>query len=473
MLDGRVLVCLLAVTLSSQAAEVVGWKAPLAWVSRNLPTQGAGLERKLTAPEPSVFFLPGDELVDVGVAELPGQAAALDWMVWNARSGMLVAKGEIDNLSRLEEVLGLDQMPNQCRIVVELFDVAPGGGPPGGVPALGLSAVARSGVALTASTQGAAGELKFEAGPISEADGTAISLPLQVSGRRAEGAALEAATLLYLSAGQPLWMARDFEGGKGIDIVVTGFVELIDGTPLPQARWIQSGKEMLPLTAQRRPERRALGDSGFLMIRHFSASELHPGITQPADPFEIVAEQPSDPLEGLKLVATPEPLRSILPQSMLDMQPWVGALLAASGVAERPRFAGFDPLRQQLAVWFPTLDGADIFSQFFNNGCHTSEMIAATIEGRGVSRIVGRTGCKLSLARLDDHAKPLRTLTVEPSLGPSQTIIDVRLDYRNEKDASLTTSFAVAAGEPLEVALGSQAGEKSTLRVRMDVLGAP
>jgi|GEM_PF-4716517 len=473
MIAGKALACFLAAALSSQAGEVVGWKAPLAWVARDLPAQGAGLEGKLTPPEPSVFFLPSDELMELRFAELFGQALALDWVVWNARSGMLVAKGEIDNLSRLEELLKLNQMPSQCRIVVELFDVPPGGGPPGGKLALGLSAFGRSGTVLTASTQGATGELKFEAGPISGPSGTSISLPLQVSGRRAGGTTLEATTLLHLSAGQPWWVAHDFEGTKGLDVVVTGFVELIDGTALQQTRWIQSGKEMLPLAAQLRPELRALGEAGFLVVRPFSPSDLGPDPAQPADPFAKVPEETNGPLESLKVVSTPEPLRSMLPHRMMDMHDWAGALMVDLKLDESPRFAAFDPLRQQLVVWFATLADADIFSQLFRDGCQTNEMIAATIDGRGQSRIVGKNGCKLYLARLDEHAKPLRALTVEPTLASTVGIIDLRLHYSNEKDASLSTLVTAAAGEPLELALGNQAGERSSLRICLEVLGKP
>lgn len=135
----NVLVLWLMVAVA-HGAEVVGWRVPLDWLISPWAQEDAttGLE---APPESSAFFEKGDRLVDVRAAlnkVLPYQNANAidpfskpgeqvgptfkgDWVLWNERSRMLVAKGDWENLGHIEGLVRSRNMPVSIRCEVEFI----------------------------------------------------------------------------------------------------------------------------------------------------------------------------------------------------------------------------------------------------------------------------------------------------------------------------------------------------------------
>lgn len=125
------MILLWAGTLVGQAAEIVAWKVPLNRYTSENPLS-PNIQRCKAAPEASPFFKEGDELWDLKNAKPDApddQKLSLDWLVWNASSGQLVAKGHWVDISRLDEFLGPYHLPQHCRLTVNVCEVAEDGSP--------------------------------------------------------------------------------------------------------------------------------------------------------------------------------------------------------------------------------------------------------------------------------------------------------------------------------------------------------
>ena len=107
------------------AAEIVAWKVPLnrfAW--GGLETEGVA--RLKSAPEESPFFTDGDELWDlkgIAIENSEGVKVAPEWVVWNAGTGRLVAKGDWAKITAIHEMLRIDQLASHCRLKLSLVPV--------------------------------------------------------------------------------------------------------------------------------------------------------------------------------------------------------------------------------------------------------------------------------------------------------------------------------------------------------------
>lgn len=118
------LICavLLLSAAAVHASMTAAWKVPVELYA-SLSEEGS---RKLTAPPgASAFFHPGDELWDIAEQVMWHSPASLhdregkpepwpgEWLVWNARSGMIVARGSEIDLLLLDQTLDvLEKSPS-------------------------------------------------------------------------------------------------------------------------------------------------------------------------------------------------------------------------------------------------------------------------------------------------------------------------------------------------------------------------
>lgn len=354
----------LLMALACEAAEIVSWKVPLsryAW--------GAEVEKKVrlkSSPEPSPFFKDGDELWDLKNVPVTGHAAdetdgivpsrdtrlktdpPLDWVVWNARSARLVVKGDWNAIWQLHYQLGIEQLPKQCRLTAAVFEVPADTSPVSekSVPAVFLSCVSRSGQEVEAVRQQEEKMFRVKGTADIRDDNRFVYLQLELSCALPGHPGMDLKTALAFQPGKPLWVARDFDGNKGLDLRVSTTIELTDGTPVAEVFLIQQGDTAMPIVVDRREmKRHRVGDKGWLAVQWMdpqSLSAMEPsGVA--VDPF--AEPPPKDRPEK----PVPEVLKPWFNRPVLDLR----ELMKKSGVVEADftGFVGYDPLTQRVFLF--------------------------------------------------------------------------------------------------------------------------
>ena len=228
------------------AAEIVAWKVPLNYFAWNgLETKG--IVRCEAAPEASPFFKEGDELwalKDVSVNRRIETAPSLEWAIWNASSRTLVTKSDWNGIWHLHRQLRMDRLPKRCRLILEVFDVPSDGSPLSDTisPLAVLSWVVRPGMKFEASHQLEDKAIVANGSSVIGENSDLVELVLKTSCVLPNQPRLDLATSITLRSGDPMWIARDYDGNKGLDLRLTGSIELVDGTPSSEAIRIQKGQ---------------------------------------------------------------------------------------------------------------------------------------------------------------------------------------------------------------------------------------
>ena len=487
----------LLMAFACEAAEIVSWKVPLsryAW--------GREAEKKVrlkSAPEPSPFFNDGDELWDLknipatqDPAEtdpLPAEDVRLktdpplDWVVWNARSGRLVVKGDWNAIWQLHYQLQIDQLPRQCRITTEVFEVPADGAPPTekAVPAAFLSSVSRPGQEVEAVRQQEGKMIHMKGTADIRDDSRFMDLKLELSCALPGQPGISLKTAFTCQPGKPLWVARDFDGNKGLDLRVSAAIELIDGTPADEIFLTQQGDVATPLIVDRAEmKRHRIGDKDWLAALWMEPQSILDMITpessenRSTDPF---SEPPPRDVSERPLpagVPVPEILKPWFSHPVLDLREF----MKSSGVvdADFTGFAGYDLLSRRIFLF--SNDGLELdkFEQLFSGGCNLSpRRVVVTLDGNGQSRLVTRSGVLSRLVRQGGDSKIIRSVEIEPTVG-SDDLIDIRLEAVDNTKATpgelLKSAVLLRSGEPLAVFVGSAPdGKESSLRIKAEIQG--
>ncbi|HEX7262331.1 MAG TPA: hypothetical protein VF258_10990 [Luteolibacter sp.] len=486
----------LLVALGCEAGEIVSWKVPLsryAW--------GEGAQKKVrlkSAPEPSPFFKEGDELWDLkNIPAMQDPATndsrpqqdvrlktdpPLDWVVWNARSGRLVVKGEWNAIRQLHDHLQIDQLPKQSRFTTEVFEVPADGSAltEKSVPAALLSCVSKSGQELDAVHQ-QEGKMIHVKGTVELGEENRfVSLQLELSCALPGHPRMDLKTGFTCQPGKPLWVARDFDGGKGLDLRVSATTELTDGTPLAEVFLIQHGDTATPMAVDRTEEKRhRVGDKGWLAVQWMGEQYLLDMITPESskgssvDPF--AESPPRDRSERPVLAGVPVPqvLKPWFRQPVLNLREF----MKNSGIvsADFTGFAGYDRFAKRIFLFSNDLMELDKFEALLSVCCKLSPRVAVvTLDGNGQTRLVTGSGGVARLVRQGGDQKNIRSLEIEPTIGESG-LIDIRVDVVDNTRATpgeaLKSAVILRSGEPLALFVGSGAdGRESSLRMKTEIL---
>lgn len=494
------LISMVLIPLVGPAAEIVAWKVPLSrFVGRGLDEKG--IVRCKSAPEASPFFKEGDELWDLkGVlldgGSLPDSENAfvdvlaittppLEWAIWNASLGRLVTKSEWSGIWQLNQRLGMNKLPTQCRITAEVFEVRADGSllPTNTVPAAVLSCVARSRRDFETSRQNEAGEIRVQ-GQASIGEGTSfVDMVVEVDCALRNQRRMIFKTGITLRSDTPLWVARDFDGEKGLDVRISCSIELVDGTPARDAVLIQKADIAAPVVVDRKEmERHRVGDKGWLAIQWMDPRELlafDTGNVLPdaasADPFSEKDPKNIRELVRLSEVRPPDVLKTWFERPVWDLRD----LMKKSGVDSEgdTDFTGYDPSAQRVFRFSNDEGGLDKFEELLSPGCNLPpRMVAVTFEGKGLTKMVTRSGRQSRLERSGDEREMSRSFQIEPTIGESADMVEVHLDYRDEshekQKRSVKTAVTSAVGPYLEVATGSpEGGSKTSLRMKTEIIG--
>lgn len=487
----------LLMALVCDAAEIVSWKVPLSRYAWGVEAEKKG--RLKSAPEPSPFFKDGDELWDLkGIPATEDHAATdplppqdvllktdppLDWVVWNARSGRLVVKGDWNAIWQLHYQLRIDQLPKQCRLTTEVFEVPADGSPltEKSVPAAFLSGVSRPGQEVEAARQQEGIMIHMKGTANIRDDSRFVDLQLELSCALPGHPGMDLKTAFTCQPGKPLWVARDFDGNKGLDLRVSAAIELIDGTPADEIFLIQEGDAAIPLVVERAElKRHRIGDKHWLAALWMEPQSVLDMITpessemRSADPF---AEPPPRDVSARPILAgvsVPEILKPWFSHPVLDLR----ELMKNSGVvsAEFTGFAGYDLLSRRIFIF--SNDGLELdkFEQLFSGGYNRSpRSVVVTLDGNGQTRLVTRSGVLSRLDRKGDEQKVIRSLEIEPTFG-SDDLIDIRLETVDNTKATsgelLKSAVRLKSGEPLDLLVGSAPdGKETSLRIKAEIQG--
>ncbi len=481
----RVCFLWLVIAMACPAAQIVAWKVPVS----SFPTFGIGIPespRLERPPEASAFFSEGDELKDVTPATKPqegkppfnvlsGTNPPLEWAVWNATTGMLVTKSDWGGAWQLHELLGIAELPRQCRHLAEVFEVPPDGSPLAGTAKASatLSWISKHGLTAKAEIRGETGWIKIEGSSTLDEATPIITTDLKLNCSLGDLPSLNLQILFGTSSGESVWTARDFDGTRGMDVRITSVVELADGTPFSEAVWIQNGKEKLPLSANYREliqettaEGRSLMTLNFEPKAFFTSADPSEGNPVPADPFAETGE------EKLDLTALNFPLSQAPPEIQrwiqgpiwdLRKHPWVNFLHL-----DETDFIGYSLLQQRVFAISRDRNLTGEMISLFGSCYNLPSRVIATFDGQGQTRIVSSSGRLAHLDRKDPSGKIIRVLDLEPTIGDS--VLDVRIDFRDGPEdktlRAVQTRTSANAGRPLEILSGS-AGGKDVLPFRL------
>ncbi len=479
---------LLALTLlAGQAADIVAWKVPMSrYASGDWQTEGA--VRLRSAPEESPFFKDGDELWNlngIDVEHKEGEKKA-EWVVWNASTGRLVAKGDWAQITTIHERLRIDEMAKHCRVKLSLVPVADASEIPGhdSKAVAAVSVVSRSGQKATASWSGGGYDVSVETEvTIGESD-QIVDLRLVWNSKSADQPGFQVNTALTMRSVEPIWVARDFDGIRGFDLIASAVLETVDGTPVGGRMLIQNGKRTESLMSPpgfTLSKTEAVGDSGWLtriILTPRTLGEIlsignTPSQTDPfAEPNPVVRN--FIPVGGS--MKPPEVLKALLDHEVLDARAWLGKC----GIdVKDDEFLGYDPLREMLYFYSPHPSSSDLLVALFStlDGQSPPHVIVTSSEGKGQSRLIAKAGQKASIFREVGDKEPFRSFEIEPTLGETEDIVDLRFFYENKtdtKESCVVNSMAtLQVGEWLEVASGTLGDGKSIpLRLKAEVYRA-
>ncbi len=254
------IVLLLLVPLARAAEMTVAWSVPLDYVApsqkswRNIPK----LEQP---PGQSAFFHPGDELWDLSrgfmgmrvedgsehEAGLDPSLARLDpadlkgfrkwpgkWLVWNARSGMLVARGSETDILMTEELMNFANLPVILRTKLELLS-----GPEGKLRTVAVGT--QGGELATAEAEG----LKMEIAPLDGGHSGHGEARLKAAWE-VNGGPWSLDTVFTVHFGERIRIATHGRGEEHWELFATLTREFFHGVPVSESRLRETVKGIEP-----------------------------------------------------------------------------------------------------------------------------------------------------------------------------------------------------------------------------------
>ncbi|WAC17782.1 hypothetical protein OVA24_11060 [Luteolibacter sp. SL250] len=400
-----------------RAAEVVAWKAPLErYVTGGV--EGKGVAKLGNAPEESIFFRPQDELWDLSKVDAPDvRDAALDWLVWNATSGRVVAKGSKSAMRRLHQRMVVWEMPFRVRLLYEIFPaVAEREFSGRGEPVASCTVAQENGSRARNDGQTGKGKLQVEAEVWGRGESvvTLHSFNLRFVPEGGQGITVDTAVTLH--SGVPTWVAGDWNGKSGHDLRITATIMLEDGTPRAEMvlREHRGDTERInfnpaetkwPIPAAR----------GYFVSRWAPAGDVIPTLTgRPLeDPFSTTGKQAEENMERVPKVPPPPLLEPLVYGSLVNLDATLRKHMG--GVAEG-EFGGYDPLAELAVFHSGSRARAEEFAAIFEAFVtpHPPNVMCI-LDGPQRVALMGKPGLRLYLSRAEG-GQVISSTHFEPNL---------------------------------------------------------
>lgn len=244
----RLLLVFMFAAGAGHAKMTVAWMMPVEIAELHFPDLPPPLEKH---PGNSAFFQPGDKLFDVSgsvnlglrleagdnKSSVPAETGWRgDWIVWNSRSGMIVAHGSWNDIQTAEDVGGFGSLiPMVVRTQVELTNVH---------GTRNLSFISRSGEKSAFEFEGLKAVAEIHA---SERIGAVIDNRVEITWSAKAGEAPWAiSTAVSCRDGHRINLARHGQDDHKWNLTMVTTRESTDGTPWLELRSIESPNGVVP-----------------------------------------------------------------------------------------------------------------------------------------------------------------------------------------------------------------------------------
>lgn len=463
------MILLLAFSGVGRAEVTAAWKVP---IESRIPDHETDKKvRKLDKPPgESAFFEAGDELWDVSEAfawQFAAEAREMEdpfaepnaepikvawkgeWLVWNARSQMFIARGTWSQIVFAQEVLGFEDQPIVLR---SKFDIE--GGQDGEESKPGsnrsISLVSRSAEKARAALDGLEVEVEttaFGSIGISEA-ACQFSWPTaEKDGRWEVKAAVTVREELRTR------LARQGTGPDSWEAWLTVSRELLDGTPIGQGRLIETTEGIEPWKFPepgRKEFRKLLGPNRELgiypvpedLLSKLTGAEAVINLPDLEAPPEL-----AEWVRGL-LIDISKPLRE----------------LSVKIDSSAGHIAGFDPRSKKLVILANPIH-QDIVEQIFLNLTDYSpvNLWIETNSESGAWGLASRSGDRAWISRRIGDMTDL-LFEIEPTLGGNEKIMDLRYKFNvvtgDQALGKIESATTLHTGKAARVATYSEEGMK-------------
>jgi hypothetical protein len=485
--------CLLFLSCNALAfsAEILAWKTPLSLIT----SEGVNDSRVIRLekpPEASPFFGAKDELWDIALVFSRSDRALSDppeWIVWNATSGRIVTKVSWMAFLELQHKWDFNIPPVQCRVKIDVYEVAADGAPPdrSKLPKHSLSVITRSGEKTISAYSENEANISLECEACLSEDNSLVDLRTLISVSMPDGLASKFDTSVSLMTGSPLWLARAYDGKNGVDIMVTATPELVDGTPYAELVMRQEGNNIMPFPGDMRNRKSGnieIGDNYSLIWQPIPIDRLlsYIGVAEPeqdshTDPFGPVGanEKERNMLDKFKLktLTAPDVIAPHIQGSVVDL----GDYFKATGIhVPKGDLIGYDCKNQRVFIYSSDSGELDKFQSFFMLFEHqTPTSLVITVRDKGELRLMSRSGIKATIESTNSKSKQTRFFHVEPTLGENLTYVDARFTYQDKIGEqlinSIDSSATLEAGKPLKISEKNKVdGSKEAMEMKVEIL---
>lgn len=457
----RIIAAILSLLLAPLAhcAMTVGWKVPVDLIAGDLATNEKA-HKLAKPPGASAFFQPGDELWDISAAVMgrtgyraPDPEAAGkekwpgEWLVWNARSGMIIARGSRADILSAQSAIQVEEQPKVVRTKLELIRGTAG-------KKDSISVVGRSGEQATMESA----PWRIEAAPTLDSSNDLIDEQLKLTWSDG-GMQWELSTAVTSHLGERIRIACQGSGEQRWELFLSAQGEYPNGVSLPEVRWQESpdGLACWPIPPG--------GDRPY---------------SKTPEGFEIgVYRVPPNFLDqvrgGDEKVELPEiEVPSTMAEAMRGKVVDLYETFRKKGVAMVPgSFAGFDPKGSRVIFTGTQADQA-LVESLLDGGCGPCWSPALWVEtdpasgGWGIACTPGGKG----FLHGSSGEKELG-FEIEATIGNNNTVIDVRysidLVEKLESRGNVTSSATLHSCIPQVIAsrtLPGQDEQKVTLTAR-------
>lgn len=463
------LASLVSLSLSAVAAtaETFAWKAPVT----NLAYEGMetpGISRLEKPPEKSVFFSEGDILWDLKAilpAKFKDSNATPKWIIWNETTEGIVANGTLLSIYMLHRHLGIADLPTHSRHRIDFFRITSNTNPPdfSKNPDSSISAVCRNNQKFSTSTNEGETAIAVELGAVYHHDDDAIDTNFTITAKLLNTPTLEIKSAATFQEATPIWVARSFDGESGLDIVITTDILLSDGTPFSEATTREKAGKSLPvITKHKNWKTVRIGNAGWLVSAWLPIEQIIDRndankYNLEMDPFADTPPLAHTIPDGLTEVSAPKILSPHIDGAIWDSTDY----LKNTGISlSGDEFSGYDPITGRLFLYSTNLSKLDMFeSLMMGLHCCYPLNLAITSSGDYHMRLLARSGQKAVLKSTDTASNKSHEFEFEPTIGESDTFVDLRLLYEEKfgetVNQSLNTATTLVAGKAQEVWSGS------------------
>lgn len=441
----------LLLPLVATATETVAWRIPLDMVVSG-GISHPGISRADKVPGESKFFQPGDELWDLSkaikasmdirnydhevnpfepttphITRTEEESFEGEFVVWNARSESIVARGTPHQLGVVDQAIDLMSRPKQLKI--SLLSASEDAEQE-------LHLMVRSGEKGDIEEKGR----RLEVAATLAVDGSLVGVALTAT-IPVPGGHHEVNTAAILQPGVPIEIARWQLEDTTCKLSMAAETWMAWGVRLNEVRRIEGQAHRLagaPVTEERI---NGLRFAGGLQGRVF---HVPPDFLARVDPS-------SSPLRRLKL---PEALEGFLPPTLIDAR----EAMEDNGVSfdDELAVAGFDPRGSTLLV-INTPEALDLIEMI---ACHGSEgpyVARIALEwGKSSASILCRSGEKSSITRaVGEKSFPL--LETAANIASDKSLIDCMIQFRTpDERMEMNNAVTITDGGRLELGGGAE-----------------